>query len=161
MKTLLLVRHAKSSWEHDVIDHERPLNERGIKDAGIVSHHLKKSDPTIEAVLCSDSTRTRDTAAIFFKNLELDASLLQLNHDLYDFAGSNLLRVIEESDNTVNNLMVFGHNHAITSFVNSYGSVFIENVPTCGVVQIEFNSPNWKGLTKGKTLNTLFPKELK
>lgn len=161
MKTLILVRHAKSSWKHNVIDHERPLNERGLKDAAAVSSYLKNEHLTIDTVLCSDATRTQATAAIFFENLKLDKSLLHLNHDLYDFAGSNLHRVITECDVNVNNLMVFGHNHAITAFVNTFGNISIENVPTCGVVQIQFNIKDWKDLNKGETIKTLFPKELK
>ena len=77
------------------------------------------------------------------------------------FQGENLLQVIKNCDDTVNNLMVFGHNHAITAFVNTYGDKFIDNVPTCGVVIIEFNINNWKDLKKGKTVKTLFPKDLK
>jgi phosphohistidine phosphatase len=57
--------------------------------------------------------------------------------------------------------MVFGHNHAITAFVNAYGSVYIDNVPTCGVVIIDFDINNWKDLNKGKTVKTLFPRDLK
>lgn len=161
MKKLILVRHAKSSWEYDVIDHERPLNKRGLNDAELISNHLKKSSLIIEAVLCSDSIRTKTTANIFLENLKIDKSILQFNHDLYDFSGNNLHRVIEECDNSVTHLMVFGHNHAITGFVNTFGNTFIENVPTCGVVQIEFDIDNWKDLNKGKTLSTLYPKDLR
>lgn len=161
MKSLILVRHAKSSWEYDVIDHERPLNEQGNNDAEKVSLHLKNSFPAIDVVLCSDATRTKATAAIFFKNLYLDKSILKYNHDLYDFEGRNLLKVIQDCDNSVNNLMVFGHNHAITGFVNTFGNISINNVPTCGVVQIAFNINSWMDLNKGKTIQILFPKKLK
>ncbi|MBP0902303.1 SixA phosphatase family protein [Mariniflexile gromovii] len=161
MKKLILVRHAKSSWEHNVIDHERPLNERGATDAHNISVHLNSNKINIDAVLCSDAVRTKTTAAIFFENLKIAKSMLQLNHDLYDFSGNNLLQVIKDCDNAVNNLMVFGHNHAITAFVNTYGDVYIDNVPTCGVVQIEFNISDWKDLNKGKTVSALFPRDLR
>ncbi|WP_308992821.1 histidine phosphatase family protein [Mariniflexile litorale] len=161
MKKLFLIRHAKSSWKYNVIDHERPLNEKGLNDANNISLYLKADSLNMDAVYCSDAVRTITTANIFFENLKMDSSKLQLNHDLYDFSGSNLIRVIKECDNRINHLMVFGHNHAITAFVNTFGSIPIDNVPTCGVVCIEFNIDNWKDLNKGKTLSTLFPKDLR
>lgn len=161
MKNLILVRHAKSSWEHHVIDHERPLNEKGINDANNISIYLNSKNLNIDGVFSSDSVRTKTTANIFFENLKIDRSMLQLNHDLYDFSGSNLIGVIKECPNDIHTLMVFGHNHAITAFVNTYGDIFIDNVPTCGVVQIEFDITDWKDLNKGKTVSTLFPRDLR
>ena len=161
MKKLILVRHAKSSWEFNITDYERPLNERGLKDAELVSKHLITDNLSPDLVLSSDANRAKTTASIFIKNLNIDKNKMQLVHNLYDFTGSNLLQVIQNCDNSVGNLMIFGHNHALTGFVNSYGDTFIENVPTCGVVILEFNIDNWEDLTKGKTLKTLFPKNLK
>lgn len=160
MKKLIVVRHAKSSWEHQVIDHERPLNSRGIKDANTVSKLLKTEKLQIDSILCSDAVRTQKTAQIFISNLNLDNTLLSLSYDLYDFEGRNLIEVIKNGSNAINTLMVFGHNHAITSFVNHYGNKFIENVPTCGVVIIDFDIDSWVNLKKGNTISTLFPKEI-
>ena len=142
MKKLTLIRHAKSSWEHDVIDHERPLNDKGFNDANNLSGYLKNKNIIIDVVLSSDAIRAKTTADIFLKNLKIDASLMQLNHDLYDFSGSNLIKVVKSCNNNVNSLMVFGHNHAITAFVNTFANKFIDNVPTCGVVTIEFEIDN-------------------
>ncbi len=161
MKKIILVRHAKSSWEHDVIDHERPLNERGGKDANLVSIELKKSYLSVDLVFSSDAMRAKTTANIFISNLGINSSIVHLNHDLYDFSGANLTEVIKTCDDSVNKLMLFGHNHAITAFVNTYGSSYIDNVPTSGVVVIEFDITNWKNLNKGKTIQTLFPRDLK
>lgn len=161
MKTLILVRHAKSSWELNVIDHERPLKEKGLKDAKLISKHLIQDKLSPDLVLSSDANRTKTTASIFMDNLKIKEDKMQLNHDLYDFAGRNLLEVIKNCDDDVENLMIFGHNHALTSFVNTYGNKIIDNVPTCGVVILEFNIDRWKDLNKGTTLKTLFPKDLK
>ncbi len=161
MKKLILIRHAKSSWKYNVIDHERPLNSRGKIDVEIVSNHLKKSFSSIDLVLSSDAFRAKRTATAFIKNLSINQDIVHLNHDLYDFSGSNLLKVIKNCNDKVNELMIFGHNHAITAFVNTYGSQYIENVPTCGVVIIEFNIDKWENLNKGKTLKTVFPRDLK
>ncbi len=161
MKRIILVRHAKSSWKHNVIDHERPLTERGLNDANAVSNAIANNFFDVDLVLSSDATRAKTTANIFISNLNLDEVHFILNHDLYDFEGRHLLSVIKECKDSINNLMIFGHNHAITAFVNTYGSQYIDNVPTCGVVIIEFDINKWSELKKGTTTFTLFPKDLK
>lgn len=144
-----------------MIDHDRPLKERGFKDADIVSKRLKLIVEPTELVISSDAKRTKTTAEIFISNMGIEQNLVKFNHDLYDFSGENLTKVIKNCDETVNNLMIFGHNHAITAFVNTFGSVYIDNVPTSGVVIIEFDIEKWSSLKQGKTLKTLFPKDLK
>ncbi len=161
MKKLILVRHAKSSWKHNVIDHERPLNKRGDNDTKLVSNHLKKRGLTINKVLSSDAIRAKTTANAFVSSLGISDDLVNLSYDLYDFSGSNLIKTIKEVEESINCLMVFGHNYAITDFVNTYGDKYIENVPTCGVTIINFDIDDWKDLNKGKTIYTLFPKDLK
>ncbi|GAA4231335.1 histidine phosphatase family protein [Postechiella marina] len=161
MKKLIIIRHAKSSWKYDVIDHERPLNSRGLSDSVLISSTLKFKNITADLVMVSDAFRTKETANIILKALKFDENKVIFNHDLYDFEGRNLLQVIKNCDKSINTLMVFGHNHAITSFVNTYGNKIIENVPTCGVVIIDFDIDSWKGLKKGKTVETIFPKNLK
>ena len=83
-----------------------------------------------------------------------------LNDDLYDFSGDCLIRVIKNCNDTVDELMIFGHNNAITNFVNSYGDISIDNVPTCGVTIISFEIDRWKDLKRGRTIKTLFPRDL-
>lgn len=161
MKNIILVRHAKSSWEFNLTDHERPLNDRGFKDADLVSKYLISDMLHPDLILSSDANRAKTTASIFIKNLNLESTKMHLVHDLYDFTGGNLLEVIKSCDDSVSNVMIFGHNHAITGFVNTYGDKFIDNVPTCGVVFIECDISNWKNLVKGHTTKTLFPKHLK
>lgn len=161
MKKLVLIRHAKSSWKHNVIDHDRPLNKRGEDDVELVSNHLKKSRLEVDKVLSSDALRAKLTTNVFISNLNIDKDLVSLSYNLYDFSGINLTKAIKEVEASINCLMVFGHNHAITDFVNTYGDKYIENVPTCGVTIINFDIENWKDLNKGKTIYTLFPKDLK
>ncbi|WP_242158524.1 SixA phosphatase family protein [Aestuariivivens sediminis] len=161
MKTLILIRHAKSSWEHDVIDHERPLNDRGYRDAKLVSNHISTKNLTPDLVLVSDATRTRLTADAFIEAFPISMDKVQYNYDLYDFSGYNLTKVIKNCPSDINQLMVFGHNHAITAFVNTYGSKYIDNVPTCGVVVIDFDIQYWENLKQGITREVIFPKHLK
>lgn len=161
MKKLILVRHAKSSWKYNVIDHERPLKKRGYNDAEKVSNYFVKKDLKIDKVISSDAVRAKTTASIFVLNMGVNESLFSLDHNLYDFSGYNLVKTIKEISPTINTLMVFGHNHAITDFVNTYGDKYVENVPTSGVTIIDFDISEWSDLRAGKTVYALFPKDLK
>ncbi len=161
MKKLILIRHAKSSWEHDVIDHERPLKNRGINDANLVSKALAKEVNRVDLVLCSDAVRTMLTADIFISNLNINKEIVHFSHDLYDFSGVNLVKTIKACKDHINTLMIFGHNHAITAFVNTYGDKYIDNVPTSGVVVIKFDINQWNDLNSGKTSYSIFPRDLK
>lgn len=160
MKIVYLVRHAKSSWEFDVIDHERPLNHRGLRDAPLVAAVVAAKMPKPDRLLSSDATRAKATAAIFAKAYNIPSDEIILNHRLYDFAGRQLLEVIRECDDAVDCLMVFGHNNAMTSVVNVYGDMEIDNVPTAGFTAIQFDTDHWKDIVQGKTIAHLTPKTL-
>lgn len=158
-KRIIIVRHAKSSWEGNEMDHERPLIERGIQDAHLVSNTLRnKIHPDL--ILSSDANRARSTASIFLSNLNV-SNKVYLTPDLYDFSGEKLVKVVTSCDDAHDALMVFGHNHALTFFVNKFGDKPIGNVPTSGVVIMDFDINHWKDLKKGKTTQTIFPKDLK
>jgi len=161
MKNLIIIRHAKSSWEHQVSDFDRPLKNRGIKDAKLIVDHVKNKIFIPDLILCSDSKRTISTAKIFIKNLDFQDAELQFRHDLYAFSVGNLIEKIKDCNDSVNNLMLFGHNHAITDFTNTFGSRHFENVPTCGLVHLRFNIDSWKNLNKGETIFSIFPKDLR
>lgn len=161
MKNLIIVRHAKSSWEFDVIDHERPLKTRGINDTKLISSEFIKYKLKPDLVLVSDAMRTKLTAEIFQNILNINPEIIKFSHDLYDFSGESLTQVIKNCDDSINKLMVFGHNYAITNFVNSYGSMYFENVPTSGLVWLEFNTNNWRDIKEGNTKIYLFPRDFK
>jgi len=161
MKTLYLVRHAKSSWEFDVIDHERPLNDRGLKEAPIVAAHIASKMEKPDLLLSSDALRAKTTALFFAKAYNIPESEIVLNHKLYDFAGQDLVKEILECDDTLNCIMVFGHNNAMTNFVNVYGDKQIDNVATAAFTAITFDIDKWSDLSLGKTVYTTSPKELR
>ena len=161
MKKIVLIRHAKSSWEYSVTDHQRPLSSRGFNDAELISKVLKNANFNIDLLISSDALRAKTTADIFVKELDINTKKVCLNSDLYDFSGSNLVRIIKTCTDSVKTLMIFGHNNAITNFVNNYGDSYIDNVPTCGVTVLNFNINAWNDLKKGVTIKTLFPRDLK
>lgn len=161
MKTLVIVRHAKSSWDQDVIDFERPLKKRGINDAALVANEFKKMNVKIDKVLSSSANRAATTCDIFCGILNIDQEIIEYNKLLYDFSGSLVMAEIKNLDKSKDIVMVFGHNYALTSIVNELGDTYIENLPTSGLAIIQFDVDNWSDINKGKTMLTLFPKELR
>jgi phosphohistidine phosphatase len=161
MKRLYLIRHAKSSWKEQVSDHERPLKKRGFSDAALVSKHTKDLFTVPDLILSSTAKRAKSTAVIFLEHWEISQRKLILSSDLYDFSGEHLLRTVQNCNNSNNSLMIFAHNFAITDFVNIFGNQMINNVPTSGFVLIEFDTKRWNMITKGETVFTMFPSDLK
>jgi phosphohistidine phosphatase len=160
MKKLTLVRHAKSSWKFDLPDNQRPLNTRGMNDAIKVSNILKTTNFKPDLLFSSNAIRAQTTAEIFIKNLNISMNICHFKHELYDFSGEYLTFHIKNCPNHINHLMVFGHNDAITNFVNTFGNKTIDNVPTCGLVTITFDTHLWNEISLGETISTIFPKNI-
>lgn len=162
MKTIYIVRHAKSSWDYEGIqDYDRPLSKRGIDDAYLISSTLVNKIKKPDIFVSSFANRALHTAIIFSENFEFPVNHLFIKKSLYNFKDGYLAKTIMALDDAYNSAMVFSHEHGISAFVNKYGSKNIEVVPTSGVVGIKFDIPHWKDLKKGETFLTLFPKELK
>ncbi|GAA4271708.1 histidine phosphatase family protein [Aquimarina gracilis] len=161
MKTLYMIRHAKSSWEYDVSDDKRPLNKRGLKDADLIGKELQTVVKSVDRILCSPAERAHATAKIIVGYLDFSDYIFDLEPRLYDFGGNHVIEVIKSCDDSVDSLMIFGHNHAFTAIANLYGSEKIDNLPTAGVVVIQFDVNKWKNIDVGKTLLKIFPKFLK
>lgn len=161
MKTIIFIRHAKSSWDHDFIDIDRPLSPRGTSDANLLSNELLNYNLTVDAVFSSPANRALTTCKIFMETLNLPSRLLEIKDKLYDFEGKDVAEFIHHLDDTFQQVMIFGHNNAFTNLANSLGDVYLNNVPTCGFVMIQFEVDSWKNIDKGHTKMTLFPKELK
>ena len=98
---------------------------------------------------------------IFCRQLYFSLDEFQVTERLYDFSGNEVLQFVKEFDDSLNTVMIFGHNHAYTHIANSLGNTYIENVPTSGLVHLEFDIENWIAIEKGITKRTLFPKELR
>ncbi|MBP4136827.1 SixA phosphatase family protein [Flavobacterium geliluteum] len=161
MKNLVLIRHAKSSWEAPLKDFDRPLMKRGIIDAHDVSVKISNFLPKTYIIWSSTAARASETALIFAQNLSYPIESIVYKDDLYTFDEKQLEKVIKSCDNSLESVILFGHNEAITNFVNKFGDVFIENVPTSGFVALQFETENWSTINKGKTHKTIFPKDLK
>lgn len=162
MKTIYIVRHAKSSWKYKgITDFDRPLKKCGILDAHLIAALLKKKIQRPDSFVSSGANRALHTAIIFSSEFNFPFANLKINKSLYSFSDGYLVKTIKALDDGFESVMIFSHNHGITDFVNSFGNKHIENVPTAGVVGITFNTKHWKSIKKGKTILTEFPKQHK
>jgi len=161
MKTLYMARHAKSSWKYDLPDHQRPLKKRGHNDATIVSEKARVEHKPPQKIISSDANRAQTTAMYFKNAFGIDDDHFELNHDLYDFSGQSVMEIIKNLDDSLDRVMIVGHNHAFTSIVNMLGNEYIDNLPTSGFVMIKFPVDSWKDITTGKTKAMIFPRHLK
>nr|WP_321235267.1 histidine phosphatase family protein [uncultured Psychroserpens sp.] len=161
MKRIILIRHAKSSWEHQVGDRDRPLKKRGFKDAELVSNAFKGKFVEPDIVFSSPANRAFSTCEIFMKNLNIKTEKLNIAENLYDFGGENVINFLKSVSENYENVMIFGHNHAFTSICNIFGDVYIDNLPTSGLVCISFDANTWPDINNGKTELMIFPRDLK
>lgn len=149
MKTIYLVRHAKSSWKEEGLqDMDRPLKGRGVRDAYSTSEWLAEQGCTPDHVVSSPATRALHTAIIFSKNLELPVNDIQLEAGIYHAGSKELMNILRGLDDEFSSVMLFGHNPTITDFVNKCIDHRIDNVPTTGVACLRFDAEQWKDLGK-------------
>ena len=161
MKELILVRHAKSSWNYDVQDADRPLKERGIRDAHKVGDAVKGAVKDVQAVFSSPANRALHTCIILMRESGIPMDKLQVIPELYDFTGGSVRSFVHHLDDSLGKVMLFGHNHAITHVVNDWGSRYVDNVPTCGLTHLSFDADSWKDISFGATKMMVFPKQLR
>lgn len=162
-KKLFLVRHAKSSWdEAGLDDRQRPLNDRGKEEAPKMGKHLAGYKVKPELITSSPAVRALKTAEKIAKELGFKKSDVLVNEGIYTFDGGSLIDVIKELDNKYDTVMLVGHNPAITALANELSNADIDNIPTCGVVLIEFDERKWKDAAKGggRVLEFDYPKKL-
>lgn len=162
MKILYLVRHAKSSWENaDLSDFERPLNKRGLRDAPFMGKILSEKIDSPQLIISSPAKRAITTANIIAEYLKYDQKNIVREEKIYHAVVSDLMRIIYSVPDTINSLMVFGHNPTFTQTVNYLSNKNIDNIPTCGLVQINFEFDSWNDLegNTGKQILFEFPKK--
>ena len=144
MKTLTLVRHAKSSWkDSNLSDRERPLNKRGEHDAPIMGQRIVAAGIRPSLILCSPAARAWATAKVLAREIGYPVEFLQRENTLYLASVENILDVLVEQDAEFNNVMIVGHNPGLTSFANYLVPGITNNLPTCGVVSVNFEQEEW------------------
>ena len=144
MKTLTLVRHAKSSWKDtSLADRERPLNRRGQRDAPEMGRRIAKAGIRPSLIVSSPAVRAWTTAKIVAKEIGYPLEFLQREDGLYLGSVNDILDVIVAQDVGFNSLMMFGHNPGFTDFANYLVPGITNNVPTAGVVCVNIDQDDW------------------
>jgi phosphohistidine phosphatase len=137
MKTIYLIRHAKSSWKNpNLPDFERPLNKRGKKDALFIGGLLKRKNIYPDLILSSPAVRTKDTAIEIADSIGFTQNKIIFKNELYEATVRTLISIIKEIDERYNSVMLFAHNPGLTNLNNYISNKFIENIPTCGLVAL-------------------------
>jgi phosphohistidine phosphatase len=151
MKELLLVRHAKSSWANmGQEDFDRPLNDRGNRDAPAMAARIKNKGVQIEQFISSPALRAITTASYFAETYQVaSSSIVQLNH-LYHAPPSVYYQVIQDMDDSIKTAAIFAHNPGITDFMNELDLIYIPNMPTCGVFAMKINTTSWQNFNQSK-----------
>ena len=149
MKKLFLIRHAKSSWDYEELtDFERPLNERGRRDAQFMPKILIQQDLSPDLVITSPANRAITTAKYFCDSLGYFFNNIRVEPKLYGTGNDAILSVIQNIDNSFNNVILFAHNPGLTDLTNSLLNKRIDNVPTCGIVCLNLSIDSWNELSK-------------
>lgn len=154
MKKLYLVRHAKSSWDDpDMSDFDRPLNDRGEKDAPRMAKLLKERKVFPDRMVSSPAVRALATCKAFAKVLDFDKHKIEKVDKLYHASVESWISVLrslkEHKGDSEDVALVFGHNPGITEFANELLNVQIDNIPTCGIVSATLNIDQWKEISFG------------
>lgn len=147
MKTLYLIRHAKSDWSDESLsDFDRPLNKRGSKDAPLMGSKLSEAGVCPDLIIASPALRAKTTALAIASALSYPSDSIRYDHDLYACDVETILSIIRGVEGSVNTLMVFGHNPEFTECANYLTNGNIENIPTCGVVEMRLRGDSWESI---------------
>ena len=163
MKTLFLVRHAKSSWDNPgVRDMNRPLNERGMHDAPRMGKMLRELGVKPDLLMSSPAKRALTTAQFFAEAFDIPDEAIVRNPDIYEAFATEIHRIINTLPDTAQTVMLFGHNPTFTEVANRFTEDYLDNIPTCGVIQITSSAPNWAAFNEGnaRVKACYFPKEV-
>ncbi|SRR5258706_13909926 len=144
MKHLLLVRHAKSDWSTPSSgDFDRPLNDRGKRDAPVMARRLLDKKIKIEAFISSPAKRAKRTASIFAKEYKRAKDEIVFKEELYAAAPRVFSEVINNVSDKFDSIAIFSHNPGITDFANSLTGSKIDNIPTCGIFAVKIDTKHW------------------
>ncbi|AFH49501.1 Phosphohistidine phosphatase SixA [Ignavibacterium album JCM 16511] len=147
MRQLILVRHAKSSWDNpELDDFDRPLNKRGKRDAPFMAILLAEKKVKPDLILSSPAVRTKLTAIEIAKKLGIDKDKIIWNEKIYLASSSKLLKILTGIDDKVRSVMLIGHNPGLTDLQNYLCKEEIDNIPTCGIVCMR-TQKDWKSIT--------------
>ncbi|NJN42166.1 MAG: histidine phosphatase family protein [Flammeovirgaceae bacterium] len=150
MKKLYIVRHAKSSWDDmSLRDFDRPLNDRGKRDAPKMGRRLKEREISPDLLISSPAVRALSTCREIAAVLGYKFDSIKTDKRIYHAGESTILDVLKETNNNFKSVMIFGHNPGFTEFANSLFDEQINNIPTCGVVGGKLAIESWADIYFG------------
>lgn len=152
MKELVLLRHAKSSWDNNLEDRNRPLAKKGVNRIINISKASKNIFLDADIIYSSPAIRAISTAIIMASVLNINFSKMNINENLYSFNFQNVLNFIRSIDNKFNRVICAGHNPAFTDVANLLGDKEVIHLPTAGWIKFRFNESDWKDVKKGESI---------
>lgn len=157
MKKIYILRHAKSSWNNSALsDFDRPLNDRGNRDAPLMGLKLAELRIIPDLILSSAANRAYGTASIIAAKINYPINKIDKREDLYLASPQKILRLINFTDNAHDIIMVVGHNPGLTELANKLGGLQVGNMPTCALVALEFAVSEWQAVHWGLGKDLLF-----
>ena len=164
MKKIHLIRHAKSSWDTpSLADIDRPLNARGVSTCLFMAQHIYEAGCCFDNVYCSPAIRAQSTIELISDCLTETDIEWQTDNDLYTFDSNKLFTWFRSADESVSEILIIGHNPALTDFCNELSNSHLDNLPTCGYVQLTADkNSRWQDISDGCFQLTTFlkPKQL-
>jgi phosphohistidine phosphatase len=160
MKELLIVRHAKSSWDYPHLnDYDRPLNDRGKRDAPKMAQWLSSQDINADLILSSGAERAKNTAIAFQAVLNIP---MEIDDQLYHASRSKLMNIIKHTESSINSLILVSHNPGLNDLADYLLSGFPDNIPTTGIVSLKLDIEKWSETsTKNASLDFFqYPRNL-
>lgn len=151
MKSLLLIRHAKSSWDNPTQnDFDRPLNARGLKDAPMMAQRLLDRKVKIDAFFSSPAVRAKQTCLLFMKTFKVEEAAVHLQSQLYLASPDVFMQSITNMPDSVSSAAIFSHNNGLTEFANTLTNTTIDDMPTCSVFGVKAEIDKWKDFEKAE-----------
>lgn len=163
MLKLFLLRHGKSSWDDvSLMDIDRPLGKRGLKDAPDMARHFIKEHKKPHLIISSPARRARETAQLFADTIEYKIDNILYDQKIYEASIEELIHIIYKIEDSHEKVMLIGHNPGLTDLANYLTEeTHIDNIPTCGLFAVGFEAKSWKkiGTKTGRFLFFDFPKK--
>lgn len=152
MKELILIRHSKSDWSDTSLDDfSRPLNKRGLKDAPFMAKILKESlNKKADLIISSPSLRTRLTLNYFLEELDYKGEII-FEQSIYEAPYENLLKVLKSIPDKYQNVFLVAHNPSLNDLSSYLLKNFDQNIPTSGILKINFSVSKWKDISKSSS----------
>jgi phosphohistidine phosphatase len=151
MKTLILVRHAKSEHEGSFArDFDRPLNTRGLRDAPAMGARLVKADIKVDLIVSSTAVRAKETSELIAESLNYKKNNILWQPELYHAPPGIINDVVLSIPNNPDTIMIVCHNPGITLFANHLAGVLTENMPTCALAAFTMHCSDWTDFESAK-----------